>query len=259
MTQKKKNPHQGHRERMRQRVLLQGIENMPEHEILEFLLYPFIPMKDTNPIAHELIDRFGSLQQVLDTSIVLLCDVKNMTQSAAIYLTTLPKIFKKYNLQKFGEKPILDNTKHTVNYFSALFGNESQESMYMVIVDPQGRLLDRCKIGEGDIDSCKMNIKEFIMRTASSPSDYVIIAHIHPSGNAAPSMKDYNFTSWLISIAEVIGVSVLDHIIIAKDEYFSFRESGQLSNFASTFKKYMQDTQLNDPSSLKINKINRDD
>ena len=99
---------------MRQRVLSQGIENMPEHEILEFLLYPFIPMKDTNPIAHELIDRFGSLQQVLDTSIVLLCDVKNMTQSAAIYLTTLPKIFKKYNLQKFGEKCYDDSGRQLV-------------------------------------------------------------------------------------------------------------------------------------------------
>ena len=85
-TEKKNHHHQGHRERMRQRVLSQGIDNMPEHEILEFLLYPLIPMKDTNPIAHDLIDKFGSLQQVLDASPILLRNVKNMTETAALYL-----------------------------------------------------------------------------------------------------------------------------------------------------------------------------
>ena len=113
----KDNPHANHRERMRQRIRIEGMAHMPEHEILEFLLYPYIPMKDTNPIAHELIDRFGSLQNVFETSPKLLQDVKNMTETAALYITSMPQLFKRYSLQKLGEKPCLDTTGNTANYF----------------------------------------------------------------------------------------------------------------------------------------------
>lgn len=221
-TNKNSNTHQGHRERMRQRVQTQGIENMPQHEVLEFLLYPFIPMKDTNPIAHELIDRFGSLQKVFDASPISLSSVKNMTDVAALYLSSLPKLFKLYNIQKFGDSIELHSPSNTANYFSALFAGNDKESIYIVILDAKYQLVDTINVGDGDLNSCKMRIKDFILNTACTSNKNVIIAHNHPSGDARPSQQDNAFTDWILSLTELVGVNLLDHIIVTKKQYYSY-------------------------------------
>lgn len=249
----KDNPHANHRERMRQRIRIEGMANMPEHEILEFLLYPYIPMKDTNSIAHELIDRFGSLQNVFETSPKLLQDVKNMTETAALYITSMPQLFKRYSLQKLGEKPCLDTTGNTANYFRELFFDEKEEVIYMAIVNAKGKLLEICKVGSGDINSCKLDIKEFILRTAFANGNNVILAHNHPSGDPTPSLSDYDFTKWLVSLCEVLTVSLIDHLVIADEGYYSFRENDDLERYAGAFRQYLSSVvNASDKYSMKI-------
>ncbi|MDE7348583.1 MAG: hypothetical protein K2N53_02855 [Clostridia bacterium] len=253
--QKKNNPHQGHRDRMRERVVSQGIENMPEHEILEFLLYPLIPLKDTNPIAHDLIERFGSLENVLDASPKVLLEVKNMTRNAALYLSAFPQIVKRYNLQKFGAKPLLDTVAHAVEYLQRLFLGDKEESIYMLILSAKGTLLSSCKVGVGTLSSCQLNTREFILRTADSQGNCIMIAHNHPSGSHLPSFDDCEFTRWLISLAEVLGIALIDHIIIAADGYYSFRENNMLSDYAGAFKVYMDNAKAADKYAMKARKF----
>ncbi|MDE6372360.1 MAG: hypothetical protein K2L61_02335, partial [Clostridia bacterium] len=224
---------------MRERVVSQGISNMPAHEILEFLLYPLIPLKDTNPIAHDLIDRFGCLENVFDASPKLLLEVKNMTRNAALYLSAFPQIIKRYNIQKFGQKPVLDTVAHAVEYLKQLFLGEKEEALYMLILNAKGMLLSSCKVGEGNLTSCQLDTREFILRTADSHGNCIMIAHNHPSGSPLPSYDDCEFTRWLISIAEVLGITLIDHIIIAAEGYYSFRENDMLADYAGAFKVYM--------------------
>ena len=245
MTQEKKNnPHQGHRDRMRERVTSQGIANMPEHEVLEFLLYPLIPLKDTNPIAHDLIDRFGSLENVFDASPKVLLEVKNMTRNAALYLSAFPQIIKKYNMQKFGEKPMLDTVGHAVDYLRQLFLGDKDEAIYMLILNAKGMLLSSCKVGEGNISACQLNTREFILRTADSQGNCIMIAHNHPSGSPLPSYDDCEFTRWLISLAEVLGIALIDHIIVAAEGYY-----------AGVFKMYMDNAKASDKYAMKVRKF----
>ena len=253
--EKKSNPHKGHRERMREKVRSQGLMHLPEHEVLEFLLYPFIPLKDTNVIAHELIDRFGSLQNVLEASPKVLMEVKNMTENAALYLSTFPQVVKIYNLQKFGKKPMLDTVAHAVEYLQDLFLNEKEEAMYMLMLNAKGMLLSSCKVGEGNIDSCRLDTREFIMRTADSQGKCIMIAHNHPSGNSLPSYEDCEFTRWLVSFAEVLGISIIDHIIISTEGYYSFRENDMLSNYVGVFKKYLENAKASDKYSMNVRKF----
>lgn len=256
MTQEKKNnPHQGHRDRMRARVLSQGIDDMPEHEVLEFLLYPLIPLKDTNPIAHDLIDKFGSLENVLDASPKLLLEVKNMTRNAALYLSAFPHIFKKYNMQKFGDKPTLDTIAHAVEYLRQLFLDKKEENIYMLILNANGTLLSSCKVGEGTLSACQLDTREFILRTADSQGNCIMIAHNHLSGSPLPSFDDREFTRWLISLSEVLGIALIDHIIISKEGYYSFRENDLLSDYAGAFKKYMDNAKASDKYSMKVRKF----
>ena len=253
--EKKVNPHQGHRERLREKIRNQGIEHMPDHEVLEYILMHFIPYKDTNAIAHELLNKFGSLQNVCDASPKVLFDVKDMTQNAALFLNVMTQIIRRYNLQKFGEKPMLDTIAHSVEYFQQLFLNEKEESMYMIILNAKGMLLSSCKIGVGSIDTCQLNTREFILRTADSKGNCIMIAHNHPSGSPLPSLDDCDFTRWLVSIAEVLGIAVIDHIIIAEEGYYSFRENDRLSDYAGVFNQYMENAKASDKYAMKVRKF----
>ena len=253
--EKKVNPHQGHRDRVKEKIRNQGIAHLPEHEVLEYLLFPFIPYKDTNAIAHDLINRFGSLENVFDASPKVLLEIKNMTDNAALFLNVFPQIIKRYNLQKFGEKPMLDTVAHAVEYFQQLFLDEKEESMYMLILNAKGMLLSSCKIGVGSIDTCQLNTREFILRTADSQGKCIMLAHNHPSGSPLPSYDDCEFTRWLISIAEVLGIAIIDHIIIAAEGYYSFRENDRLSDYAGVFKKYMDNAKASDKYAMKIRKF----
>jgi len=237
-TKQSPNPHVNHRQRMRQRVIKEGLENMQDHEVLEYLLYPFIPRKDTNPIAHELIALAGNLEKVFDSSPEILLKVKNMTSSAAVFLTSMPQIIKKYNIQKLGDKPLLDTTAHATEYFTELIGREQQEYLCVAILNSKGMLIDMCRMTNGKSGECQMDIKKFVLKAASSQGDCIIVAHNHPSGNAEPSIADCDFTKWLISVTEVLGLKLLDHIIVCRKTYYSFKDSGELENYVGALNDY---------------------
>ncbi len=231
---------------MRQRIAKDGLDSLQDHEVLEYLLYPFIPRKDTNPIAHKLLDAAGSLENVFNSSIEMLMSVPNMTQSACLFLTSMPKLIKRYNLQKLGDKIIINTTEDAMNYFKELFADEPEEHFYLAIVSPNGKLIDSCRISSGDSNQCKLDIKKFILKTSSTQAKDFFIAHNHPSGNPTPSLTDYEFTKWLVSVAESLELHLADHIIVAKDGCFSFRHSGALASYADDFKRFCQYTPIHD-------------
>lgn len=235
------NVHAGHRQRMRDKISKFGLENLPEHEILEFLLYPFIPLKDTNAIAHELIEKAGgSLDKVFDAPQALLMSVPNMTRNAAMFLSSMPQIIRLYQLKKLGDKPMLDTVSNAAEYFRVLLADLPQEKMYLAIVNAKGRLVDKCEIGVSNSQECSLNVKDFINRTANSGADNIFIAHNHPSGDPAPSMADYDFTRWLVSLCEIMGLKLIDHIIIASGGYYSFNEHGDLKQYKDVYKDYVK-------------------
>lgn len=241
MDTKDKNLHAGHRERMREKVQKMGIENLPQHEILEFLLYPFIPLKDTNVIAHELIDKAGgSLNKVFNLPYSVLMSVKNMTRNAALFLSSMPQIIRLYELQKLGEKPMLDTITHSVNYFRTLLCDLNEEKMYLAIVNARGKLVDKCEIGISNSQECTLNVKNFINRTANAGANNIFIAHNHPSGDSSPSMADYDFTRWLVSLCEIMGLKLIDHIIVTADGYYSFNEHGDLKQYKDVYRDYIK-------------------
>lgn len=239
-TKEKSSLHTNHRQRMREKVKNYGLENLHEHEILEFLLYPFIPRKDTNVIAHELLNKFGSIEKVFDANPEMLMSVRNMTKNASLYLTSFPQVVRLYNLQKLGEKPMLDTLNNAVEYFRALFNGSHQESMYVAVVNARGQLVDKYEVGNRDTQQCSIDIKKFVLRTVTNHTNNIFVAHNHPSGDPKPSMADYDFTHWLVSLCEIMGLKLIDHLIITNDDYYSFNKNGELSQYKSVYKDYVK-------------------
>lgn len=238
--------HTNHRERMRQRVLKEGLENFQEHEVLEYLLYPFIPRKDTNPIAHELITRFGSLAGVLESDYNALKEVPNMTQKAALFLSSLPQVVKKYNVSKFGPKPDLSTHGKVKEYCQTLLSDLNYEVLYLLAVDNKGKLINKSLIGQGGIDDCQLMTREMVMMCHNLASPNVYIVHNHPSGDANPSITDIEFTKWATAALEMLGVRLIDHLIVAKQQLYSFERDGKLGEFRDKYYELMDSQSLSD-------------
>ena len=201
--------HAGHRERLRQRFSENGFDGFQQHEILEFVLGYAIPQKDLNPLAHELIDRFGSLSGVLDASADDLKKVNGIGDySAALYTP-----------EQIGEflKPKFLGFKH--------------EMIYGIFMDNKCSVLKHCRLSEGSANSvplCTRKICEIAFQTGATA---VVIAHNHPNGIPLPSKEDIINTSNLSSCLKCFDISLVDHLIYGDDDFVSLASS-------EDFKKY---------------------
>lgn len=231
---------------MRARVKENSLDSLSEHEVLEYLLYPFVPRRDTNGLAHALIAKFGSLSAVLDSDCNALKAVKGMTANAALYLSSMPSLARRYNSSKIGEKPKMETRGQILDYLRSFMTTLEEERIYAICIDSAGRLKERCELGRGTSDDCKLRVKELVMLCQNSQTKYLYLAHNHPSGIAKPSVDDIEFTKWAVTALEIMDVLLIDHIIIAKNGYYSFLQDGQLDEFRKSYLKFVDESKISD-------------
>ena len=221
--------HDGHREKMRRRFLSGGLEQFADHEALELLLYYAIPRRDTNPIAHALIDRYGSLSAVLAAPVEDLQKVEGIGESAAILLKLVPRLCAKARLADADRQELILNTASRAGaYLLELFYGEQNEVIYQLCLDRKGKLLACKKLGEGSIASAALDVRKLVENAILHSASSVVLAHNHPSGIASPSHEDYAATDRARNALETIGVALADHIIVADGDFVSLAESGYL-------------------------------
>ena len=221
--------HDGHREKMRRRFLSGGLEQFADHEALELLLYYAIPRRDTNPIAHALMDRYGSLSAVLAAPVEDLQKVDGIGESAAILLKLVPRLCAKARLADAGRQELILNTASRAGaYLLEHFYGEQNEVIYQLCLDRKGKLLACKKLGEGSIASAALDVRKLVENAILHSASSVVLAHNHPSGVATPSHEDYAATDRARNALETIGVALADHIIVADGDFVSLAESGYL-------------------------------
>lgn len=220
--------HDGHRDRVRRRFLESGLDGFADHEALELLLYYAIPQKDTNPVAHALLQRFGSLSGVFSAPVELLAQVEGVGERTAALLRLVPQIERKARLAEAKREVILDGRERIGNYLLELFARERNEAVYEICLDRKGKLL-ACKcLGEGSASAVNLDIRKLVENALLTSASSVVLAHNHPSGIALPSEGDQATTLQARTVLESIGVRLEDHIIVADGDYVSFSQSGYL-------------------------------
>lgn len=212
--------HAGHRARMRERFMKEGLSGFSEHEVLELLLMFAIPQRDVNPLAHRLIDRFGSLSAVLESSPAELTRVEGVGENAAALLSY-------YQHSAMGRKPVITNLAEARKYAGALFFGLHEERVYMICVDQSGRVLHPALMHRGTIDQVQIYPREVVETALRYHAHAVLLAHNHPSGMAEPSQDDYDSTRAVIGALNVIGVRVIDHLIFAGNSVYSMTQNSQ--------------------------------
>lgn len=226
--QKKNNSHKGHRQRVKAKALQAGIEHWPIHEVLELLLMYSVPQKDVNPLAHTLLDTFGSFAGVLDAGFHQLKKIEGIGDETALYLSLLPDFFVKYTASKNIDSIILDNTYKNVNYFRSIDRVRDRERFYIFCLNGQKKLIKTIKF-DSDLSSIiNVPITELTQHIVFNANKGILIMHTHPNGNPNPTRADVNATKHIIDLCKVIGIKFEDHIIITGSRFYSFLTSGLL-------------------------------
>ena len=221
MAEKERQIHTGHRERIRERLRTAGLGAFSEHEVLELLLTYAIPRQDVNPLAHELIDTFGSLSAVLDADEGELMHVKGMGKSAALLLTMMPQLMQRYQMSALGEKPVITTLAHARSYCAPLFIGASEERIYMVCLDQAGHMLHRTLLHTGTVDQVTLHPRTVVETALRHKAHAVVLAHNHPSGAQEPSQADVDVTGRIGAALYMIGIRLVDHLVFAGNGAFS--------------------------------------
>lgn len=225
-----KSVHDGHRERLRQRYLQNGIEGFSDHELLELILGYSISRKDTNPIGHELIDRFGDLRGVMEAEPQDLVAVDNVGDYTAFLLHLLPGIARRYYEESGNGQLCFSNTERMIDFFTRRFVGSKNECLYAAFLDENYNLIYCEKQFEGSVNSVEIHSIKIVKAAQRSGSSYVVIAHNHNT-DSNPSTQDGRATGLLAKSLDRVGIQLLDHIVICGNQGTSMKESGHFAQF----------------------------
>ena len=224
---------QGHRERIKEKFLKNGIDGFAEYEILELLLTYCIPRKDTKPIAKELLNKFKSLDNIFKADFDKLSAIDGLGKNSIVFLKLigdLPSIIYKDELKnkKLVNKEILkiSNKDILLNYLRNKIGYEEKEKFYVIYLSSSNEVIEFEENSVGTLDRSSVYPREIYKKIINLNAKSIILAHNHPSDNITPSKSDIELTNEIAKGLKNFGALLIEHIIITKNSYFSFLEEG---------------------------------
>jgi len=218
----------GHRKRLRDRFLQSGLDGFLDYEIVELLLTLGTPMKDCKQMAKKAVKQYKGLRGVLDASLEDLQNVKGIGPSNAFGIKLFQAISERYAKEQLPPKISLSSPQKIAVYLREKLGREKKEHFVVLLLDAQNDLLKIKEISVGTLDETLVHPREVFESAIKHLASHIIIAHNHPSGSLEPSESDLRLTQRLQSVGELVGISVLDHIIISNTGYISLKEKNLL-------------------------------
>ena len=220
--------HDGHRDRMKRQFAEHGGEGMNDIQFLEMLLFYTIPRRDTNALAHALLERYGSVRGVLDAEPSDLCQIKGIGENAALFLKTVREALRRYVTSPLQETGFICSSSDAGRYFLPILQYETEEKAYLMCLNGRGGVISCTQVGSGTLCVVNISIRKIVDEAVRRRCVSVVLAHNHPAGFAIPSAEDRAFTQELKKALRLMDIRLMDHIIVADGDYVSFAQSGYL-------------------------------
>lgn len=222
--------HDGHRERTKRRFLKSGLDAFEPHNVLELMLFFAIPKRDTNELAHRLIETFGSFDKVLEADVEQLAKVKGMGEHSATLLKLFLASYGYYEREKSKEGFIATSSNEVVNYVKSLYVGEKNEIVYLLCLDVKLKLINCVKISDGSVNSASVSVRRVVEAATANGAVAVILAHNHPNGFATPSAEDIMTTKRILKALYPIDIQLSDHIVVGTNGAVSMADAGVIYN-----------------------------
>jgi DNA repair protein RadC len=214
---------EGHRSRMRQRLLKAGPDALADHEMLEMILFIALPRRDTKPIARALLTRFRTFGGVLGAPEMELRTVEGMGEAGAAAVKLVQAAALRMMRQDLTSQPLFSTWDRLTDYLGAAMGHERTEQFRVLFLDGRNKLIADEVQGIGTINHAPAYPREVVRRCLELHATAVILAHNHPSGEPAPSREDVALTTEIAKAAATMGIVVHDHIVVGRGKWLSFR------------------------------------
>lgn len=223
MAENNHSEHKGHRMRLKRRFIENGLDGFEIHQALELYLFYAIPRRDTNPLAHRLLERYRDIACVCDAPIDELQRDFGLSESAAVLLKLLPEMSRLYNESKLSSDNLIDSETVGELMMRRFIGRTS-EAVALLLGSAKGKIIYFDIISKGSVSSSDFPIRRIVDLAIRHNARTAYVAHNHPSGNLLPSRADVDVTKLIDGTLRSVGVLLLDHFIVADNEYVSLRE-----------------------------------
>ena len=211
--------HDGHRERMRKQLKTSGMDSLSDVQVLEVLLYYAAPRGDTNPAAHALLNRFGTLDGVFSAPEAELKKVDGVGDAAAQLIALVPQVARRCLMSRSAQIQVLDTTSKCGQYLLPYFHGEHEEVVYLLCLDAKCKALDCMLIHRGGVNVASIAARKVVKTALDANATSVVLAHNHPSGIVEPSEFDMASTNGLKASLSGVGIHLIEHYIITNENY----------------------------------------
>ncbi len=218
--------HKDHRKRVKERFCREGLDNFNEINVLELLLFYCVQRRDTNPLAHRLLDHFGKLSNVLEATREELMQVEGVTENIAVYLSFIKDVSRYYMVNQSEKPVVLTSIDECAKYIRPYFVGRPVETVFLLCLDAKCKVICCKKVSEGGVNSAPISSRKVVEMAILSKATSVVLAHNHPSGIAVPSVEDVQVTGRICTTLKGVDVTLVDHIVFGDDgDYVSMVQS----------------------------------
>ena len=218
----------GHRKRLRAKFL-QNSQSLADYEILELMLGYVLPRKDTKPLAKELLRRFGNFKTILLSSKDDLLSVAGIGENVYCFLDLMREFWFRSQKQEFREQALaVNNPGQVFSLFREKLAGLDKEEFWLILLNAKNKIQSLEQVSKGTVDRAPVYLREVIAMVLQKKAVSFIVVHNHPSGDPSPSCADKNLTKTLAELSQKLDINFLDHVIIGKDRYYSFKDEHQL-------------------------------
>lgn len=219
----------GHRKRLRERFEKGGVNGFHDYEVLEFLLTFIFKQIDVKPLAKDLLSKFGSFSNVLDSPFEELEKVKGMGRVSAISISAFREIMAYYYQSHIKQnKDLITKMSSLIEMLRANIGHKANEVLFAIFLNAKNEVITSKELGEGTVTQSIAIPRKIVEEALKHKATSVILAHNHPGGIAQPSSQDENITEEIKNALALLDIELQDHIILASNEYYSFKRSSSL-------------------------------
>jgi DNA repair protein RadC len=203
----------------------EGLDHFDPVQVLELLLFYSIPRRDTNEIAHALINRFGSVSRVMDASLEELMQVPGVGRNTAVFLHLAKQAGRYYQVDSTRKGAVVKDTEDCGQYLLPYFIGRQKETVFLLCLNANCNVISCREVGEGEINSAVISPRRVVEIALTEKASTVVLAHNHPSGVALPSREDVLVTQRLADALAAVEVTLFDHLIVAGDDFVSLVQS----------------------------------
>ncbi|MCH9753989.1 MAG: DNA repair protein RadC [Alphaproteobacteria bacterium] len=213
----------GHRDRAKEKLLKSKASSLSDYELVELVLFYSIPRKDVKPLAKKLIKQFGNVGNVVNAPIQKLDQIPGVGKSTIVLLKLLQSIIREVSKEQITDKPVINSWDQLIIYLRANIGYKTTENFHTLFLNSKNILIEDETHDHGTVNSIGVYPRELVKSALYHDASSVILVHNHPSGITKPSKADISLTDEILKALDAVGITLIDHVIISKNSYFSFK------------------------------------